>query len=96
MKIYNSEGYTEFEGTMVEGLKENFGKLSHWITGKLIYKGEFKKDKIHGKDVRVYTKNGVLEYSGDMTHDVRTDGFGSLYHFNGKLKFKGKFWINFF
>ena len=77
---------------MNEGLKEGYGRLYHWITGRLIYKGQFVKDNFHGKDVTIYNGHTKkVEYKGVIENGEKVDGHGCLYYLDGTTKYQGRF-----
>ena len=81
-----SERYIIYE------MKENEkgkGKECKIENDLIIYKGEFLKDKRHGKG-KEYNNFGNLIYEGEYKNGVRS-GKGKEYHPNGNLKFIGEY-----
>jgi len=57
----------------------------------LIYDGEWKDGKLHGK-VKEFYPIGTLEFEGEYKDGYR-NGFGKSYLRDGSLKYEGN-WIN--
>lgn len=62
-KIYYETGKIMFEGKMVEGVREGFGRL-YWDTGKIAYSGIWKYNNPAGELIEVFNPKGVNIYKG--------------------------------
>ena len=87
--VNDNESYL-YVGNFINGSKYGFGKLyeidstSHELEYKLIYIGEFKKDRFSGKGI-YYHSNGNIFYEGNWVDNLPF-GNGLLYDINGSLK----------
>ena len=68
--------------------KTNTGK-SYYESGELLYEGEFKEDKLHGKGA-LYYEDGKLWYEGEFKED-KCHGKGKEYYESGELWYEGEF-----
>ena len=62
-KIYYESGKIMFEGKIVEGVREGFGRL-YWDNGRIAFSGFWKNNNPHGKMVEIRDKNGLRIYVG--------------------------------
>ena len=63
VKIYYESGKIMFEGKMVEGVREGFGRL-YWDNGKIAFSGFWKNNNPHGKMIEIRDKHGLRIYAG--------------------------------
>ena len=66
--LYDEEGKKEYEGFMVDGVKNCKGIEYYSDIGKVEYKGSFCDDKRFGRGV-LYDRNGLVEYNGLWKND---------------------------
>ena len=64
VKEYNEDDILIYEGEYLNGEKNGKSKEYHEKTGKLIFRGEYKKGIRHGK-AKEYDKNGKLLFNGE-------------------------------
>ena len=81
IREYNIHGIKTYEGDIVNGVKDGFGK--EFSQGKIEYEGIFKNGKRENK-----------EYEGGFLSGER-NGMGKEYDFDGNLKYDGKYSANF-
>ena len=67
-ELYDEEGKKEYEGFMVNGVKNCKGIEYYSDIGKVEYKGSFCDDKRFGRGV-LYDRNGMIEYNGLWKND---------------------------
>ncbi|KAK8827359.1 hypothetical protein WA538_003322 [Blastocystis sp. DL] len=67
-ELYDEEGKKEYEGFMVDGVKNCKGIEYYSDIGKVEYKGSFCDDKRFGRGV-LYDRNGIIEYNGLWKND---------------------------
>lgn len=63
-KIYYENGKVMFEGKMVEGVREGFGRL-YWENGKVVYSGDWRKNipySEEGCNIEMNDTNGKMVY----------------------------------
>jgi antitoxin component YwqK of YwqJK toxin-antitoxin module len=75
----------DYVGEAEDGVPNGFGKP--YLTNGLIYEGQWKKGKLHGKGKQYYPE-GNLEYEGEYVYGHR-EGFGKSYLRDGRLKYEG-------
>ena len=75
--LYDEEGKKEYEGFMVDGVKNCKGIEYYSDIGKVEYKGSFCDGKRFGRGV-LYDRNGIMEYNGlwknDMVYSPNSSG----------------------
>lgn len=89
VRIYHESGNLHFEGRIVNGLYEGWGKLYH-TNGALEYEGKFYKGKKYMKSAKTYWPNGGEKIMGELFGDLMV-GYCHEYHEDGSLKCKGKY-----
>ena len=68
-ELFDEEGKKEYEGFMVDGVKNCKGIEYYSDIGKVEYKGSFCDDKRFGRGV-LYDRNGIVEYNGLWKNDM--------------------------
>lgn len=89
VRIYHESGNLHYEGRIVNGLYEGWGKLSH-TNGSLEYEGKFYKGKKYMKATKTYWPNGGEKFMGELLGDLMT-GYCHEYHEDGSFKCKGNY-----
>ena len=91
MSKYKKTGNVlEFEGTILNGMKQGFGK-EYDEKGKCYYEGTFQNDLYHGKNCKFYNiHTGILLYEGGFANGVK-EGHGVIYDKEGRLVYSGTF-----
>ena len=87
IREYNYNGIKLYEGDIVKGIKEGYGK--EFFQGKVEYEGIFMNGKREVEGVEYYS-NGNIEYSGGFKNGER-NGDGKLYDLNENLVYEGEF-----
>ena len=67
--LYDEEGKKEYEGFMVDGVKNCKGIEYYSDIGKVEYKGSFCDDKRFGRGA-LFGRNGIMEYNGLWKNDM--------------------------
>ena len=65
--LYDRNGYSTHEGLFNRGRRAEY-----WLSGELVYDGDFKDGKRHGQG-KEYWLSGELVYDGDFKDDERHD-----------------------
>jgi antitoxin component YwqK of YwqJK toxin-antitoxin module len=91
IREYNIHGIKTYEGDIVNGIKEGFGK--DFSQGKIEYEGIFKNGKREVEGVEYYS-NGRKEYEGGYLGGER-NGKGKEYDFDDNLKYDGDYSVGF-
>jgi hypothetical protein len=65
-------------------------KIFSYSNGNVKFKGNFKRNKIHDQNAKIYDYNGHLAFEGDISAGKK-NGYGKLFHPGGDLSFKGNF-----
>ena len=84
-EIIYLDDQTNYEGNIINGIKDGFGKLK--FKDGTIYEGEFKDDKYNGKGKIIYSDNS--EYEGEFHNNLK-EGQGIFKWADGKI-FEGEF-----
>jgi hypothetical protein len=80
----NIQNYKNFSGIKII----NKNRRKEYLNGQLIYDGEYKNNKRHGKGKEYY--NGIIIYDGEYKNDKK-HGKGKEFYENGELYFEGMY-----
>ena len=87
IREYNINGIIIYEGDIVHGIKEGFGK--EYFGGKIEYEGIFRNGKRDIEGTEYYT-NGNIEYKGEYKSGEK-NGKGKTYEDDGNLLYDGEY-----
>ena len=93
VKLYNYEGWLQYEGEVKDGKPHGRGTLYYRADGLLKYEGEFKNGKPNGKGV-LDRDNGAIKYEGNFKDGVLEGDVTIIFQNGSKLKCRvdnGKF-----
>jgi antitoxin component YwqK of YwqJK toxin-antitoxin module len=83
--IFSPNTTGDYIGEIKDGTPHGWGKA--YLSNGLIYEGEWKEGKLHGK-VKQFYPEGNLEFEGEYRYGIR-NGFGKSYLRDGRLKYEG-------
>jgi hypothetical protein len=89
VRIYHESGNLHYEGRVINGLYEGWGKLYH-TNGALEYEGKFYKGKKYMKSAKTYWPNGGEKIVGELFGDLMV-GDCHENHEDGSLKCIGNY-----
>ena len=89
-KEYDDDDELEFEGELVNGLKNGKGKEYNLFNSKLIFEGEYKNGIKNGKG-KAYYFNDKLRFEGEYLYGQKRKG---KEYINDRLEFEGEYLNN--